>query len=80
MFFYLMHRKFSRIEIMKSSGGRGWHIIVYDVNIGEKEMFSARKFIGDDANRIKLDMSSRKRIRQVLFDKKEVHYYNVIKK
>lgn len=50
---------------------RGYHLIWYGLNISIKKHFVYRKFIGDDWNRIRLDMNP-KRVGQVLFTKKRV--------
>jgi len=63
-------------EIKESSGGRGFHLIWYRINMNEDEINEARIFIGDDSNRVRLDMCSDARVPQILFDKKEVRYNN----
>lgn len=50
---------------------KGYHLIWYGLKIDFKKHFLYRKFIGDDLNRIKLDMNP-KRIGQVLFTDKKV--------
>jgi len=62
-------------EVRKSATGKGYHIIWRDLDIDEIRMFRYRKIIGDDKNRIKLDLVSRKRVSQVLFTKKKVVYF-----
>lgn len=63
-----------------SSSGRGYHFIWRGLNITQERAYLYRKIIGDDPNRIKLDKSSNKRAKQVLFTKKEVTYYGKTKK
>jgi hypothetical protein len=58
--------------------GKGYHIIWRGLNIDEQTMFKYRKLIGDDPNRIKLDMEAGKRLKQVLFCEKETHYYGYL--
>jgi len=48
---------------------RGVHIIYRDT-ISENESIKYRKLIGDDRNRVALDLSSDLRIRQILFTEK----------
>lgn len=62
-------------EIELSATKKGYHLIWYDLKISEKQMFLLRKFIGDDPNRLWLDMCSPKRIKQVLFTSKRIIYY-----
>lgn len=57
---------------------KGWHIVWYGLDIDEETMFKYRMLIGDDPNRIKLDMEAGKRISQVLFREKETHYYGYL--
>jgi hypothetical protein len=61
--------------IRKSPSGKGYHFIWRGLNITQEQAYAYRKFIGDDKNRIRLDQSSNKRVKQVLFTKKEVIYY-----
>ena len=69
----LLCRKFPDV-IRNSSGGRGYHIIWRGLNISEEQMFKYREWIGDDPNRLYLDRSSN-RVKQILFTKKEVKFY-----
>ena len=62
--------------IKESSGGRGYHFIWADLNITQERAYLYRRLIGDDVNRIALDKSSPKRVKQVLFNKKKVTFYN----
>lgn len=62
--------------IRRSSSGKGYHFIWRGLNITQEQAYAYRKFIGDDKNRIKLDQCSDKRIKQVLFTKKEVTYHH----
>jgi len=55
-------------EIEKSK--KGWHLFWYGLKINQKTMFKYRLLIGDDQNRVRLDMSSDKRIQQVMFNRK----------
>jgi hypothetical protein len=52
----------------------GFHIIWESINIPEETMFRYRKIIGDDSNRIKLDMHGH-RLKQVLFSEKHYRLY-----
>jgi len=61
-------------EIRASATGRGYHIIWRNLDIDRMQMFRYRRLIGDDKNRIKLDMMCEKKITQVLFRKKIVKY------
>jgi hypothetical protein len=63
----LLHRFPDEIERTR----RGIHYIWHGLDIDFKKHFVYRKFIGDDENRIRLDMHP-KRIGQVLFTGKEV--------
>ena len=71
----LIFRKFPD-EVRLSATGKGYHIIWRGLNISEAEMFRYRKIIGDDKNRVGLDLASRKRVPQVLFKEKQVIYFN----
>jgi hypothetical protein len=58
----------------------GYHLIwdavkKFGRDITEEEMFELRRKLGDDENRIKLDLHGH-RIRQVLFDQKQIRFYN----
>jgi len=53
---------------------RGYHYIWHDIKIDPKRLLSMRKLLGDDPNRIRLDTISEKRIKQVLFKRKEIYY------
>ncbi|MEM1543712.1 MAG: hypothetical protein QXP52_02250 [Candidatus Aenigmatarchaeota archaeon] len=57
---------------------RGWHLIWKGLNISEEKSIEYRRKLGDDENRIKLDLECSKRIRQVLFTEKQVFYYGGI--
>lgn len=61
-------------EIRVSATGKGYHIIWRNLDIDKMKMFRYRRLIGDDRNRIKLDMMCEKKITQVLFRKKIVEY------
>jgi len=50
---------------------RGYHFIWYNLDIGFKKHLVYRKFIGDDWERVKLDINP-KRAGQVLFTSKKV--------
>jgi hypothetical protein len=56
---------------------KGIHLIWYNVNCSEKEAYVKRKVIGDDLNRIKLDMCGN-RLKQVLFSAKKTTTYGYI--
>lgn len=57
--------------IRESPNKRGYHLIWYNVNCSEEEMFKFRKLIGDDPVRIKLDKKVKLNFKQVLFTKKK---------
>ena len=63
-------------KIRKSS--KGYHIIWSNINVNEHTMFVLRKVIGDDPNRIRLDLISKKRIKQVLFTEKITTCYGYV--
>ena len=70
---FLLFRKFPRkIRITR----KGYHLIWSDLDLTRREMFKYRKVIGDDKNRIRLDMLSNKRLSQVLFSAKRVTYFD----
>ena len=52
---------------------RGFHYAWHGMDIDEKEMFLRRYMLGDDKNRIWLDMSCPKKPKQVLFSEKIVY-------
>lgn len=54
---------------------RGYHIIWKGLNIDQNTMFKYRKWLHDDEKRLRLDMLSEKRIKQVLFTEKLVTYH-----
>jgi len=64
-------------EIKSSASGRGYHLIWYnqflEQNITEafNNMIKYRKLIGDDKNRIRLDMLTPHRVPQIMFTDKE---------
>lgn len=64
-------------EIKTSASGRGYHLIWYDqfleqnIHDAFNSMIKYRKLIGDDKNRIKLDMMSPHRVPQIMFTDKE---------
>jgi hypothetical protein len=60
-------------EIRKTS--KGWHLIFRSLHITEEESLNYRRRLGDDPNRILLDMLCKKKIKQVLFTEKETIYY-----
>jgi len=62
--------------IRLSASGRGYHFIWRGLNITQEQAYLYRRIIGDDKNRIRLDKLSTKRVKQVLFTKKQVTYYN----
>ena len=51
---------------------KGIHLIWDGMNISFAESIYYRAMIGDDLNRMLLDLSSEKRIKQVLFDEKTI--------
>jgi hypothetical protein len=51
---------------------KGFHIAWRGLDINEKKMYRYRYLIGDDRNRIWLDMIDDWRAKQVLFTEKEV--------
>jgi len=54
---------------------RGFHVVFSGCSINEREMFLRRYRLGDDSNRIWLDMSCPKKPKQVLFSKKIVYVH-----
>jgi len=71
---YILMRKFPEIRVTS----KGLHLVWRNNKISVKKMFKYRLLLGDDLNRLYLDMISWKRINQVLFTKKEITYYKVI--
>jgi len=61
----------SKIRITR----RGFHYIWSGLFITEQKSYYYRKILGDDLNRIRLDMVSDKRLKQVLFKEKKVYHY-----
>ena len=51
---------------------KGFHLAWRGLNISEATMYKYRYIIGDDRNRISLDMNRTKTIKQVLFTSKEI--------
>lgn len=75
--FFLWIYGFKNIEIRESPSKRGIHLIGWsNKNYSQKKMYKVRRLAGDDKNRIFLDRSCKKKIKQVLFKKKEVFYHN----
>lgn len=68
----ILLRRFPR-KLRKTK--RGYHCVWYGTSLSEKEMYKMRYRLGDDRNRIRLDMTCEKKPKQVLFEKKEVHIY-----
>lgn len=58
---------------------KGFHVIYYGINATEDRSYKLRWIIGDDPNRISLDLKSPLRISQVLFSEKIVKYFDVPK-
>jgi hypothetical protein len=54
---------------------RGFHVGWRGMPIDRKEMYRRRFIIGDDLNRIELDMKRQHSIQQVLFIKKKVYRF-----
>jgi len=70
---FLLFKKLPR-TIRKTT--KGYHLIWSGIDISERDMFKYRKMLGDDKNRIRLDMLSDKRLNQVLFSAKRITYFN----
>jgi hypothetical protein len=51
---------------------RGYHVIFSGIDTSDEKRFTRRLQLGDDKNRIRLDRSSEKRQKQVLFSEKTV--------
>jgi len=49
---------------------KGFHLIWRGLSISEDHMFAFRYFLDDDPNRLRLDLCSKLRIKQVLFSEK----------
>jgi len=62
----ILLRKIPFIE----ESNRGFHLIWHGVDMPESDTYKYRLLIGDDENRVRLDMISEKRIKQVLFTHK----------
>ena len=54
---------------------KGFHVTWRHLPISEEESFKYRLLIGDDRNRINLDMQSWKRIKQVMFNYKKSDFF-----
>jgi hypothetical protein len=66
--------KFMRFPYLFEKSRKGYHVGWHGMDITEREMLVARLALGDDKNRVRLDMMPN-RIQQVLFDKKQVFYF-----
>lgn|GEM_PF-4890342 len=68
---YYKLKKLPQIE----KSNRGYHLIYFtDIN-DFRRICILRRLIGDDKNRVRLDLLSKNKIKQVLFNKKYVKYY-----
>lgn len=70
---FLLFKKLPR-TIRKTR--KGYHLIWSGIDATKRDMFKYRKMLGDDKNRIRLDMLSNKRLSQVLFTDKRVTYFD----
>lgn len=61
-----------RFSVRRSAGGRGYHIIVYDLDMTFADMLTLRRWLGDDIRRILLDYRRHQAgiFHSVLFSKK----------
>ena len=66
---------FKRFPYLIRKTKRGFHYGWRGLDLSEKESYYYRLLLGDDLNRVMLDMKSKKKIKQVLFVKKEVYLY-----
>jgi|GEM_PF-3800679 hypothetical protein len=64
-------------EIYKTR--KGYHVIYRGLPITFEKSIELRKKLNDDKHRIELDLSSDKRISQVLFTEKRIRYYEPAK-
>ena len=64
-----------RLPYLLRKTKRGWHIGWNHLSITEEESFLLRYRLGDDSNRIFLDMSCPKKPKQVLFSHKEIYVH-----
>ncbi|MEM2919009.1 MAG: hypothetical protein QXY62_05890 [Candidatus Altiarchaeota archaeon] len=62
-------------EIYKTR--KGYHIIWSGLPITFEKSIELRKKLGDDKNRIRLDLCGKKRLKNVLFDEKTIRYYRI---
>jgi hypothetical protein len=65
-----------KLPYMVTKTKRGFHYAWCGLSISEEQSYHYRLKLGDDINRIKLDMSSPKRLKQILFDHKAVYVYD----
>jgi hypothetical protein len=68
---YYKLRKLPKIE----ESNRGYHLIYFTEINDFRRICVLRRIIGDDKNRVRLDLLSTNKIKQVLFNKKYVKYY-----
>lgn len=61
-----------RVVVRVSSGGKGYHVIVYGVDLNFMDVISLRHFLGDDLRRLMIDEYRKKKNcqTQVLFSEK----------
>jgi len=65
-----------KLPYMVKKTRRGYHYAWNGLHISENKSYFYRMKLGDDINRIKLDMSSPKRLKQVFFNYKRVYVYD----
>lgn len=63
---------FGKLPDKIENSEKGVHLIYMHLDMDEKECFKFRKMLGDDSNRIRLDMETRFKPPQILFIEKNV--------
>lgn len=62
------------IPEVRTGNTKGFHLIWRGVRCSQQESLMFRYLLGDDWNRLRLDLSSKKRLKQVLFTEKEINW------
>jgi len=72
---YFLHRL---PDVIRQTS-KGFHVIYHGINVTEDMSYNLRWILGDDRNRLRLDLLSPLRITNVLFSEKTVKYLDVPK-
>ena len=69
---YYNLRRFGDVEIRRSAGGQGYHLLVYNLSITYDDSLKIRAMLGECETRLKFDSEKNLKMKQILWRAKVI--------